>query len=502
MKKKIFYLISAGVILAIIISVFAILFQKYKQKKEDEALYQQELQEQAALKAQKKQAIEDLLYQAEQEEFNAVFLSMFPVDTVAANVLYERRGDMVAMTEQTFREKELLDTMKKVLGLHTGIDRIFLGLDMEKPEDFSVKLKENAAIGNGRTWLYSNPSFAVELVKLAKEWPEVTFEVMLSYPSMEYLQSEKTITTASLFLWYEQVGELLSQYNEVPNIHVFMPVSEEWLICNNSNYVDDYKLNAEITNRLLSHVFCDYNYIVTPANLPEKVATLADLMETYSDFDTIDLSEYTYVFFGDSVMGNYSDTTSIPNVVGCLTNANTINCGYGGLSAAQDVDKLGLADIIDGFLAEDSAVAVEKDTDKLVFFICFGINDYASGRTLKSDMLADKRTFKGAIEYAVAMLKASYPSCEVVLMTPNYISLGNYGTAAEHGVIYEDFVNAVGDLSKELQLKCIDVYRDLGIEKGNVERYLEDECHPNEYGRYQFGKLISEHLAKWYIANE
>ena len=100
------------------------------------------------------------------------------------------------------------------------------------------------------------------------------------------------------------------------------------------------------------------------------------------------------------------------------------------------------------------------------------------------------------------MLKNAYPSCEVVLMTPNYISLNNHGTSAEYGVVYEDFVDVVLGLSKELDLKCIDVYHDLGIKKENVEIYLDDECHPNEYGRLAFGKLITKHLEKWYFAAE
>jgi len=483
MKKKIFYLTFTGIILTAMLAAFT-------------------TKTEAARTEQKEQAIEELLYQAGQEEFNALLLSMFPIDPTAVHVLYEKRGDMAAMTEETFSGPELIDTVEKALSLHAGIDRVFLGLDMEKPEDISANFSQNTAIGNAMYRMYSNPLAAMELTALAKEYPSVTFEVLLSCPSMEYLQSEKASTVSGLFQWYEHAGNLLSQYNDVPNIHVFMPGSEEWLICNGSNYTEGCRLNTDITSRVISHVFCDYNYIVTPANLPEKMGALRELMTRYQDFETIDLSEYTYVFFGDSVIGNYTDTTSIPKVVEYLTGANTINYGYGGLSAAQSEDGIGLADMIDKFLAEYKADTAVKDSDKLVFFTCFGINDYASGRTLKSDMLADKKAFKGALEYAVLMLKNAYPSCEVILMTPNYISLNNHGTNAEYGVVYEDFVNEVLGLSKELDLKCIDVYHDLGIKKENVEIYLDDECHPNEYGRLAFGKLITEHLEKWYFAAE
>ena len=500
MKKRIIYMVLSGILMIAIILTIAVVYQKYQQKKEAEALLQQELQALEEQKVQKAQAIAETLDLVKQEEFNALLLSMFPMDTYAANVLYEGRGDMVAMLEQPLQDtEELLDILMTALNSSAGIDRVFLGLDMEKTEAFSdVVLEENASFGSAREWLSTNLTSVMDLVSLAKEYPEVTFEIVLSYPGVNYLLSEKDTTVNRLLQWYKQAGTLLSQYNEVPNIHVFMPGSEEWLICNESNYVDDYKLNQDITDRLISHVFCDYNYIVTPNNLSEKIDTLKGLLEEYADFETINQSEYTYVFFGDSVIGNYTDTTSIPKVVAYLTGAEAINCGYGGLSAAKIGDGLGLPDIIDTFLAENENL----NSEKLVFFICFGINDYASGMPLKSNMSADKGTFKGAIEYAVAMLKATYPASEIVLMTPNFISLGNFGTSAEHGMVYEEYVDIVLDLCEASNIKCIDIYHDLGMNAGNTGEYLSDECHPNEYGRLEIGKLIFEHLSEWYPQNE
>ncbi len=465
-------------------------------------------------KRAKENYVEEVLVSTASDDVNAVYLSMYPIDTMEDTAMRIGRLDVVAKVSDLAPDTNtLVDALEKALDTYPNMRTAYIGLNMEKKKGGFLGL----SIPSGED---INTDAFQKLVDLAQMYPETKFEVVFAYPSMEYLLSERDDETPRFLQWYQQAAEFFVQYTSVSNLHIFLPGSEEWLICNTSNYLDAYNLNEEIATLLCWKVLCDYNYQLTTDNVNSCVENLKKLVQQYEYEQSQRQSEYTYVFFGDSVIGNYVDSTSIPGVVAYLTDAQVINCGYGGLSAAKESGTdLAISGVIDAFLEgkydsinegiaarngiiEFHANKEKINQEKLVFFISIGLNDYMSGKVLEGTKKEDVYSYTGAIEYVVQQLRTAYPSCDVVLLTPNFLGLYDNGTDIHQGHNLMDYVEAIEQLSHELDTKYIDIYRESGINEDTKNILLADQCHPNEYGRYKIGILISEYLAEWFSDRE
>ena len=96
--------------------------------------------------------------------------------------------------------------------------------------------------------------------------------------------------------------------------------------------------------------------VESQGKLTEELAALTLRLRT--PFNVYpDLSDHCLVFFGDSVIGNYTDSASIPGVVAGLTGAAVYNCGYGGNSAALGEERtISLPGIVDAFFQGNLSV--------------------------------------------------------------------------------------------------------------------------------------------------
>lgn len=491
MKKKLrVILISVIILIAFTVVAFGVI-RIYFDKKTKEAY------------------IEKVLELTGSDNANSVFLSMYPIDTMEDTAMRIGRLDIVAKVSDLAPDTNaLVDALENAISIRPNMRTAYIGLNMEKTKE-------------GFPWLPIpsgediNTEAFQKLVDLAQRYPETEFEVVFAYPSMEYLLSERDEETPRFLQWYQQAAEFFVQYTGVSNLHIFLPGSEEWLICNTSNYLDAYNLNEEVATLLCWKVLCDHNYQLTTDNVNSCVENLKKLVERYEYEQLQKQSEYTYVFFGDSVIGNYVDTTSIPGVVAYLTSAQSINCGYGGLSATREGDNGAISGVVDAFLegkyeyipegiiARDGIIKFNDikeniNQKKLVFFFSIGLNDYMSGKELFGKSKGDIYSYTGAIEYVVQQLRTAYPSCEVVLMTPNFISYFDNGTELHNGHTLIDYVEAIEQLSYDLNVKCIDIYRESGINEETEGILTADGCHPNEAGRYKIGTVISKYLAEWF----
>lgn len=479
--------------------------------------------EQRAADRQEKELEQERLAEAAIEQcrdggYDGFLLSMFPIDYFDMEQLYAGRLERVLKLEEVISGyEEAVSILSEVLEQCPELKVIYIGMNLGKAENvYPFTGMEQDGIGGAASWLRTDLVWNKSLKALIDAYPDTRFEIMLPFPGAEGLLAMQEEERISLLNWMEAVGTALSGYGSVGQVHMFMPGAEEWLILNADNYTDAYNTNYGMANKLMQQMFWDYNYAVTPDTIGEKINTLKGIVYHTEDIWTpIDQSEYTYVFFADSVFGNYVLTDSITGVLANFTNALVINCGFGGLSAARGAeDGKGVSSVIDALITKDTsavsnevcrsgieqflAEATHIDENKLVFFLDFGLNDYMSGCTLESSVEADISTYKGALEYAVKMLREAYPSCEVVLITPNFLGMYNNGTDEHNGYVFTDYVNTVVSLSEELDTKLIDVYREAGIDADNMDRYLADQCHPNEAGRYRIARVIFEHLAAWW----
>ena len=421
-------------------------------------------------------------------EFDTVFLSMYPTDPYHEEDFAHYRAMTLFKASYCIPSPSVLNKyMKKIARCGNTVTTAYLGIrpDLISPE---------------------------ELEQITSLYPSVVFEVILAYPSAEYWQQ----------LSSEEYEELLSAYcayltaaPHMAGVNCYFYGAEEWLIANPSNYENPWQLNEALSLTVMLHSDSAHAYLVTEQNAQTAARELSALtlrLRT-APFDYPDLSGYHLVFFGDSVIGNYTDSASIPGVAAGLTGAAVYNCGYGGNSAAQSSKfPVFLPGIADAFVRGDLSLLPQGEVvrqgvssylrdyppgafpENLVFVINYGLNDYFDGHRVDSESdPMDTATYSGAIRTAVATLRTAYPDARVILCTPSYCRYYENGTLphGEGGYILTDYVDAILSLSEELHTDVLDTYHDLGADSGNWDQYLSpDQVHPNASYRYLIGKSL------------
>ncbi len=462
------------------------------------------------------QKLQKIMKQVEKKEIDSVFLSMYPVDTFDEKLLCDYKLAKTEILQETLESGEqLVGILEEILSEPNALKNIFLGL---YDESIIIEEKVSGKKSYDSKLVKQGYSWEEAILELGKAHPEITFEIMLYYPKISYWTALDERDVQEKLDWYAYAGDLYSHYDVVENVHVFMPGCEEWLICNESNYKDDHSVTEFAAVELEKLVLCDYGTIMIPNSIEEQCGKLESLIEKYRDEQPEYgmYSDYTYVFLGDSVIGNYAGSLSIPGVVSYMTGAETINCGYGGLAASkEDKESIGLDGVLDALLSNKDSSTLKSlenenvqagikafweknlsvEEENLVFFISFGINDYSIGRPVYNENL-DEYCYVGALSQGIDRLQEEYPKAEIVLMTPNYVEIFEHGTLdnSGKGFVFTDFVEAVKELADQKQLQLVDVFGKLGMNAENTSTYLADGCHPNYYGRYKIGELIWKSL--------
>ncbi len=418
------------------------------------------------------------------ESYDTVFLSMYPNDNIKEE-FFSFYKDMTAVV--TSYEIPDLATLKSYFEYISESDNtvstIYLGIRPDRAD-------------------------ASALLELLQAYPDVQFEIILAHPSLEYWQS----------LSEKKCNELLQAYRDFilplmgqEHISLYHFGASEWLIANPANYEEMFLTNTDISRTLLLLADQKLEYYLTSDNAENVLDAMNTLIvnKRTTPANYPDLSNWNIVFFGDSIIGNFTSSTSIPNVTGGLTHAHVFNLGYGGGSAAEtDSNNFSLPDAVNVFLQKEldtvptdavqlragmDAYLQAPEQEQLCFIINFGLNDYFSGLPIASEDPYDKYTYAGALRSSVKELQSAYPNAYIVLVTPNYTSYFGSGTErmSASGDILENYANAVIALSEELQVGLLDNYNELGINDDNWPSYLSDGCHPNETGRFIIGQRIA-----------
>lgn len=417
------------------------------------------------------------------QTYDTVFLSMYPIDTYdEADYLYFRAMNILKAEYVLPGFSSLQKYMERITQSGNQVSTVYLGI---RPDKIT----------------------AGELSSLAAAYPSIAFEIIVSYPSMEYW----------LQLSNSKYEKILSEYCDflttacaVTGTRVYFYSAEEWLISNPSLYTDNWSLTADAAKFIMTHSDYLQSYLVTPDNAAQLSASLRKLTAAQRHAPTVypDLSDTAVVFFGDSIIGNYSDGMSIPGVVHGLTNAAVYNCGYGGNPAAMNEETIITLPGITAAFAEEDLSVLPPNTqvctgiteyinkppkaENLCFVIHYGVNDYLNGHPISSNDPYDITTFSGAVRTAVNCLKKNYPDAQIILSTPVYSARPS--ATADNNLL--DYVDTVILLARELEVDYIDNYRQLGIDSTNHQLYLLDLVHPNEQGRFMIAKKIINAIGK------
>lgn len=422
--------------------------------------------------------------------YELVFLSMYPIDNYTEESFIARYGTTPLLTSHEIPNLSTLqDYLQKIYETGT-VSTVFLGVKPEKLD-------------------------GAKLAELLLTYPDIKFKVLLPHPSMDYWLS---LSEAECDRILQAYRDFLPHMVNHETISLFCFTNSEWLITNPANYEGDFLTTAEISDFIMYHTSSDLPYYISdaePSATALYVDALAGLIAHHRTAPTAypDLSAWNIVFFGDSVIGNYTDSTCIPKVTGALTGARVYNMGYGGTSMAKGrKEKSAMADIAAAFIQQkpellptDSQAYLgmkeyfkDAPTGQLCIVINYGLNDYFSGRAMESQDPYDIYTFKGATRASVEMLQEAFPDAYILLNTPNFTSYFENGTEPHHEkYILVDYVNALKELASELNVALLDNYNELGITADNISIYSNDGCHPNEVGRFLIGQRVAQKLGSF-----
>lgn len=421
-------------------------------------------------------------------DYDCAFLSMYPIETYPEEAFAQYFGWTVFKASYCIPSVSVIEQyMDRIVKSGNTVSTVYLGIRPDK-----AKLSK--------------------LQALMGRYPSVSFEIILAYPSLDYWTS----------LSEQEYKQALSDYSDyllaasdIPNAHFFFPGRLQWLIGNPGNYEDTFLANEATAKTLLLESTILGEHFVVPENQAPFFHQLESLTKQARTTTEVfpDLSDHRLVFLGDSIIGNYTDNTSIPGVVSSFTGSEGYNCGYGGNSAAPNPDgSIFLPGIAEAFVQGDLSVLpkeaqvyqgisaylsnypVPSQVDNLCFIINYGINDYFEGNAISSAQAPmDTSTYSGAIRTAVNTLQSAFPHAQIILCTPSFCHYYQDGTVphGEGNYILIDYVNAILSLSEELHVDVLDTYHDLGVNSSNWDQYLyQDQVHPNAAYRYLIGKSL------------
>lgn len=221
-----------------------------------------------------------------------------------------------------------------------------------------------------------------------------------------------------------------------------------------------------------------------------------------SSNNTLDLSSYTFLAYGDDLSSDSENVKSYVTLLNeqynfeavnnysqkdiCLTNA--LEGKQGGVNfVCENLENQGPADIIT---------------------MCFGVNDWYHSVPLGNIDDEGPDTFYGAYNKLINEAKSKNPYADIILLTPTYRSKSKKGSGKPpfykngQGLYLFDYVEAVKKLSEFHGVYCIDLFKELGIRESNKKFYTTDGFHLNQLAHKKIAKLIGNTLSKSILLKE
>lgn len=429
----------------------------------------------------------DLKY-LQQAEYDAVSFSMVPYqdmesDAIGAEFFYHYFGLSAVTMPAYFRKADDLNE--------------YLGTALNSGNEISLVSLELIPFRPG--------SFG-DLGELIAAHPDTIFHIFLAAPSMGYWTSQSESRVKKQLASYQNLAEDLLAYG---NVELCFAGAEDWLIMNPGNYTAPLVTNKDIGEQIALWTWCD-RYRLTVDNYMDIFTGLEDKINFARTAQApADLSEWCLVFFGDSIIGNYTDSSSIPNTTAALSGCEAYNLGIGGTSAcAEEFDPYAFPDIAETFCRQDTVTVREEvicpqemaacyerghDGKQMCFVVNYGLNDYFGGAPIDDpDDPFRLSTYAGALRSGIRKLRAAFPESVIVLAAPNYVTLFSQGQGrnSDVGGILTDYVEAARRVAQDTNVIFMDNYYDLGIDASNSELYLDDGCHLGGSGRFLYAQAL------------
>ena len=451
-------------------------------------IYQEKISEEA-----KQQSLDRL----SAECYESIFFSMYPINNDSADDFMTYKEISTEISGYNVHNlTEVSEFLDAALLSGNNLSIVYLGVDPYKIWTSSRKDPD--------IW---NSDLEQNLLSYVSAYPEITFEILLPYPNLEYWTSKKTDTTNEILTTYRSFICSLEPYS---NAYTYFAGAEHWLIANPGNYESTFNTNRNISQKITLSAFCDHNMRIASVDVDIVFDQFKAMLQEEKDSpaDYPDLSDWQIVFFGDSVIGNYTGSASVPGVINGLSGASVYNFAVGGSSATVHNDStLSFPQITGQFLSGELTVTQDntnynigsntKNNDKLCFVIHYGLNDYFDGQAISnSNDIYDPHTYTGALRTGIRQLQDAYPEATILLLSPPFCAYFSNGTDVNSSVggTLSQYAEAVIQVANEMNVNYLDNHTALGINAKNHTEYLADGCHLNETGRFLAATHIIEHL--------
>lgn len=215
------------------------------------------------------------------------------------------------------------------------------------------------------------------------------------------------------------------------------------------------------------------------------------------------IQNYNIAFFGDSILGNYSEHEKLA----VMSKANVYNFAIGGTTVTNG-NALSLCNLIDAkrsgdFTAQDAVIggnvnrlSMLKNFDfaSLDYIVIeIGTNDWRQSYCkIGDDDSTDLKTIKGAYNHVLETIYAINPMVKVFILTPLYRTQFDANTTPNEysGIYLYQVVDAIKEIANNWGVPVYDMYHNSGVNVANSTVYLLDGTHPTPVMEYRIVDIV------------
>lgn len=247
---------------------------------------------------------------------------------------------------------------------------------------------------------------------------------------------------------------------------------------------------------------------------------------------------YDVVIFGDSIVANEQDETSVASMLSQKTGLSIGDFSFGGTMMAYNASNgsigssgnfLCMAAISRALLADDFSVQINahvsdpateffperieelahldlKNSGIVIIEHC--INDYHCAIPIGDASSDSEYTYCGALRLSVEYIRRINPDIRIILVSPTEKWMPDGVNASDYsygGGILDEYVEAQRMMAEELGTEYISMYGLYDDETSSFGdevtdeavtgfKYTVDGTHPNYYGRYVISDLLADYL--------
>lgn len=224
-----------------------------------------------------------------------------------------------------------------------------------------------------------------------------------------------------------------------------------------------------------------------------------------------DLSQWEFVFIGDSIFDMYSSLTSMPRQLEVYTQSRVYNISKNMSCAGNSSNNVtSLTGLTESFLqkkdisSEGGSISNElsrfkKDKHKgkrMAIVIDHCINDYTFSTAISNPADAnDINSYEGALRSNISKLKAKYPDAVVIFMKPYIFGVNNCGSDLNYiGYTIDDYISAAEKVAGELDVRIFDLRSYAFFAEYREGYLLDDYLHPNDMCSKTMVRLFCDYL--------